>query len=276
LPVCSKCGTELANGWVGFCPKCGGEIIPGSAYSSTVIITGSTYSIFDAIIDARNMLASEAQADGNKAKFIYPIIEQLDAAARVTKKQAIVLAASQKKDLDQYEKKIAEFRDLVQKNKEEPVFQEFFTNNPIFLDSRVKNAIPKIPLGGEQIPDFLLILHDSNHIFVEIEKPEAKLFKEDGDPTSAFTHAQQQIRNYLKWAIEDKEWLRKRGYPEMTADNVRGLVVIGKSSDLTEDTMAKLKNINAEVRSKYEIKTFDGILAENEAILRNLRKLASN
>jgi len=276
LPVCSRCGTELANGQVGDCPVCGGKVVPGSAYSGTVIITGSTFSVFGAIMNARKMLASEAQADGNKAKFIQPIIEQLDAAANVTRKQAAILATDQKKDLDQYEAMIKEYQKLVEKNAEEEEFQAFFTDEPLFLDTKVKNAIPKVPLGGEEIPDFLLVLHDLNHVFVEIEKPGAKIFKKDADPTSTFTHAQQQIRNYLKWAIEDKEWLRKRGYPEMTADNVRGLVVIGKSSDLTGDTAAKLENIRSEVRGKYEIKTFDGILAENATILKNLRKLASN
>lgn len=215
-------------------------------------------------------------ADGNKAKFIQPIIEQLDAAANVTRKQETILVTNQKKDLDQYGAKIKEYQNLVDKNVEEKDFQAFFTNEPLFLDSRVKNAIPKVPLGGEEIPDFLLVLHDLNHVLVEIEKPSAPIFKKDADPTSTFTHAQQQIRNYLKWAIEDKEWLRKRGYPEMTADNVRGLVVIGKSSDLTKDTAAKLENIRSEVRGKYDIKTFDGILAENATILKNLRRLATS
>jgi hypothetical protein len=85
-------------------------------------------------------------------------------------------------------------------------------------------------------------------------------------------HAQQQIRNYLAWAIEEKEFLRKRGVPEINADNVRGLLVIGRSSILTPIEIKRLQNLNAEVQNRYEIKTFDRIFGDNKVILGNLQK----
>jgi len=170
-------------------------------------------------------------------------------------------------------RKIQEYKRLVNDDAEEPTFQRFFEETPSFLDPRVRKSIPKKSFAGEGYPDFLLILHDSSYLLVEIEKPSVRLFNKMGDPTYELTHAQQQIRDYLRWAIEEKEFLRKRGCPNISADNTKGLVVIGKSSNLTTKELSKLENINAEVRSRYLIKTFDKIL-EAEIILNNLRKKA--
>ena len=109
---------------------------------------------------------------------------------------------------------------------------------------------------------------------------EARLFSRLGyedlgyETESEFTHAIQQIRDYLRWAIEEKEFLRKRQCPNISADNTKGLAVIGRIAKLTIDEAEKLKNLNAEVRGKYEIKTFDDILAEIKTIFQNLKKIS--
>jgi len=278
--ICKKCGTNLSNNWTGPCPKCGYvDLISGSPYlvtnySGTVAVSGSTVSAYGAIIRAKDMLVSVAEYDQKRAPFVQPIIEQLNIAAEVTKQQEIKLAATQKMDLNEYAEKIEEYKELINKDVEEKEFQKFFEENPVFLDPKVKVVMPKKSFGGEHFPDFLLLLHDSNYLIVEIEKPGDRLFNKEGDPTGELSHAQQQIRDYLKWAIEWKEFLRKRDCPNISTDNARGLVVIGKSSNLTTDELGKLENLNAEVRSRYEIKIYDRILADNEAILANLKKTA--
>jgi len=138
----------------------------------------------------------------------------------------------------------------------------------------VKACFPKKSFGGEGYPDFLLFLHDSSYLLVEIEKPSASLFNKKGDPSSELTHATQQIRDCLRWAIEEKEFLRKQQCPNISADNTKGLVVIGRTAKLTIDEVKKLENLNVEVRGKYEIKTFDEVLAENKTILDNLKKIS--
>jgi hypothetical protein len=274
--ICPQCGTNLGNGCVGPCPKCGYTSLAVSAlrtnYSGIVAVTGSTSLAFKAIINAREMLASVAESDQIRAPFIQPIIEKLDMAAEETRQQEIRLASTQKTELNEYQKKIEEYRELINKGVEESEFQKFFEENPPFLDPKVKDPMPKKSFGGEHFPDFLLLLHNVNYLVVEIEKPSDRLFNQKGDPTAELSHAQQQVRDCLKWAIEWKEFLRGRGCPNISADNTRGLVVIGKSSSLASDELDKLENLNAEVRSRYEIKTFDRILAENEAILANLKK----
>lgn len=279
--ICAKCGEYLSidQSTVRIpCPKCGSykvTLVTHTAdnYSGSVAVSASNYSAFEAINYAKNMLGSIAFSDPKRAPFVEPVIEKLNVAAKAVEKQEIELAHSRKTDWAEYEKKVGEYEGLLSKSADETEFQKFFENNPIFLESKVKTSVPKASLGGESYPDFFMILHDSSYVIVEIEKPGVKLFTQIGDPKAEFTHAQQQIRDYLQWAIEDKEYLRKRGFPNLTANNVRGLLVIGRSSDLKAKELAKLEGLNAEVRGKYEIKTFDRILEENEAWLKNLKKM---
>ncbi|MFX0136097.1 MAG: hypothetical protein ACFFDN_20825 [Candidatus Hodarchaeota archaeon] len=166
---------------------------------------------------------------------------------------------------------IQEYKNLLKNNSEEPEFQDFFEKNPNFLDGKVIKYYPKKSFGGEAIPDFVLLLNDKTYLIVEIEKPNIKLFNKKGDPSSELTHAQQQIRDYISWAIEEKEFLRKRGCEDISESNIYGLLIIGDSNKLNKNEVKKLEKINAEVKNKYSIKTFDNVLKENEAILNNMR-----
>jgi hypothetical protein len=113
-----------------------------------------------------------------------------------------------------------------------------------------------------------LVLRNRNYVIVELEKPAVKLYTKKGDPTQELSHAEEQVREYLHWAIEEKEFLRKRGLENLSADNTTGLLVIG--SDLTQEERRKLDTRNNSLRSMFMIKTFSEILEQNEATLENL------
>jgi hypothetical protein len=66
--------------------------------------------------------------------------------------------------------------------------------------------------------------------------------------------------------------LKDRECPNLTGDNFRGLLIIGRASDLSAAELKKLENINTEVRGKYEVKTFDQVFSENAMILENIKK----
>lgn len=182
MPVCTRCGTIVANGWVGPCPEChASEFADEYASSIAVSTSASTYSALDALIYARGMLESVAQSP-EKAAFVKPIIKQLDIAVDVTKKQETKLASAQNSDFEDFEGKIKEYEKLVERNADEPEFQNFFEVNPAFLDPKMRDCRPKKSFGGEGFPDFLLTLHDSSYVIVEIEKPSIRLFTNSGDP----------------------------------------------------------------------------------------------
>jgi hypothetical protein len=93
-------------------------------------------------------------------------------------------------------------------------------------------------------------------------------------PASGLVHAQQQVRQYMHWTIDNKDFLRDRVCPNIIADNTEGVLIIGKKSDLDPTELSLLENLDAEASpSRYEIKTFDKILEENQTIYENIRKM---
>jgi len=242
-------------------------------YSGTITVSAGNASAFDAIKYARDMLASMVYFDPKRAGSVEPVVKELDTVLDQVHKQEIQLT-SKKLDWNEFEARLEEYRSLLDKNAEEPEFQTFFEHNPIFLEQKTTKAYPKFSLGGELIPDFLLVLLGYSYLFVEIEKPGVELFDKKGNPKAVLTHAQQQVRNSLKWVSENQGFLRQRECKELTGDNFRGLLVIGDSRKLSLGEASKLNNICAEVRDRYDIKTFDRVLLENEIILKNFKKYA--
>lgn len=273
---CPKCGNPIANGQVGSCPNCGFSeflrIDASQNYSGSIAVSSSNASANNAILHAMSLLEAIAKWDAGRAKYLMPTIKQLEEAYQVARKQEAVFATSRKSDWEIYEKKLAEYKDLVEKRADEPAFQKFFEGNANFLEPKFKTAYPKYKLADELTPDFLLVLYDSSYLFVEIEKPWVLLFNKKGDPSAEFTHAQQQIRTYLSWVAKNKEFLKNRECNNLTGDNFRGLLVVGRSADLSDKELERLDNIKAEVRAKYEIRTFDEIYHENVVMFKHIKK----
>jgi hypothetical protein len=169
-----------------------------------------------------------------------------------------------------YEARIEFLRTLIKTLAKEPEFQQFFEESSNFIDRQVSSGMAEKSFGGEKFPDLILVLSNGHYILVELEKPAFRLFTSAGDPTRELSHAEQQVRGYLSWAKEDKEWLRKRGLDNLSAENTTGLVIIG--NNLSHEEKKKLDSLNDTVRSDFVIKTFRHVLEENEACLQNLRK----
>jgi hypothetical protein len=179
-------------------------------------------------------------------------------------------AESRAKYESKYKARIELLRALIKTVEEEPKFQEFFEENPDFLNRQVSKVISQKSFGGEQFPDLILVLSNGNYIIVELEKPAFRLFTGKGDPTKELSHAEQQVRGYLAWANEDKEFLRKRGLENLSAENTTGLVIIGAA--VSHEEKRKLESLNDTIRSAFVVKTFCDVLEENEMCLQNLRK----
>ena len=243
---------------------------PETNYSATVSTGSAIYGTIDVFSSLETMLTSNATIGSPQYIFIEPILAEIKRVKQNVEMEKQKLLSEMKTDLNSYKVKIEEYRQLVVKRAEEPEFQKFFQENPVFLEPHFTKVFPKKSLGGEGFPDFILLLKDGSYVIVEIEKPALKLYNKQGDPKSELTHAEEQIRGYLRWAIEEKEYLRKRGLENLTAENTTGLVVIG--AGLTKSEKLKLDAHNDMVRGKYKIKTFDRVLEENESILGNLKK----
>ena len=165
-------------------------------------------------------------------------------------------------------KALQEFEELIyEKDVNEQKMQEFFESHPYFLLIGYESVEPKPRLSEDLVPDFIIKTSGGEYVIVELESPKKKLFTGGKFmPESAdLKNAKAQIEGYLSYVKNNIEHLRWK-YPDIRAEKVRGLLVIGLS---TPEEKERLKQINAELKS-YEIRTYDELAKRFKQFLENL------
>lgn len=283
--ICPACGSKWSQKEE--CPNCGYDQSPlpsratyipsiphatiPNNYSGTVTITASAH---------RAMINLEAMGQRIEVgKIIEDDIRDFRAIINFSKdvlaKQNEVRTKTNPTHTDQYRQQILNYQDLVDKNLDEDKYQEFFEKNPNFLVQDQINCIPKPNYGGEFEPDFMIESSTTTHFIIEIEKPGKQIFRQDRptQPNADFTEADTQIRKYLHWARNNLQFLKNRGWPRLSVDNMRGLLIIGKKSDLNDLQRKHLQAMNHDVRATYQIKTYDDLISENKTVLENMSRV---
>lgn len=244
------------------CQTSGGTILTSSYISETI----------QNLNDSIKILQFATSLKAPNSEVIYSTIDFLKETRNKIVHDGRIFFRANKSDLECYAKAVKEYSELIYKpDVEEPELQEFFEKNPTLIDLQIEKIFSKKSFGGEGFPDFIAILHDGTYILIEIEKPTDKLYTKKGHPSAKFSQAEQQVRDYLQWANEEKEFLRKRGLPNISVENTRGLLIIGTRKNLTDKEKVKLTQQNFSSRGSYETKTFDDILMENEQAIKSLR-----
>ncbi len=131
------------------------------------------------------------------------------------KQYEIIEGAPKQIEWEEYYRKIEEKYELLLKNDgdKEAVFQHFFEENPSYLPGALElfgqsghypymDALISQPELGSVFkckPDFVWLANDSLTfvpVFIEIEKPNKKMFNEDGTTTAKFNQALGQIHEW--------------------------------------------------------------------------------
>ena len=153
---------------------------------------------------------------------------------------------------------VKEYDKLVMREdiREEEVL-DFLYHNPFILALDCIYIEKKPSLNHEHVPDFIVQTSTGYFIVVELESPRKKLFtKEKGFPEHKdLKNARAQIERYLEFVKNNILYLKQR-YPDITAEKVRGLLVIGLKSSMTKDEIDRLKALNSHLHD-YEIVTYD-------------------
>jgi hypothetical protein len=160
---------------------------------------------------------------------------------------------------------VAEFERLLVDATREEELQVYLKEHPELLDLRAISVEPKVPLGAEYVTDFVLRLPDDHYVLVEIERASHALYTQASNPTAAFSHAVQQVQDWLDWSYEHLSYLRQR-YPEI--HQPQGLVVIGRRESMTVRGRRALRRHNAE--NSVRVITYDDLLDGVRAIANNL------
>ena len=150
----------------------------------------------------------------------------------------------------------------------EHLLQTYLTNHPILLNPSYRAVHPQFRLGAEYIADFAIEIYDGNYTLVEIEKPTDRLYLNNGDPSSALTHAEQQVLNWQSWVRQNVAYLRYES--NLVMNDPEGLVVIGRRSQLNGDERQKLDERNRSLRGHLQIVTFDTLSMRLAQIIDNI------
>ncbi|WP_026798415.1 MULTISPECIES: Shedu immune nuclease family protein [Planktothrix] len=144
---------------------------------------------------------------------------------------------------------------------------QFILNNPICLDTEHFNILSEVRLGKDYRADLLLEykLSDKRIILVELEKASLPLFNKSGRLRYPVTHAIQQVEDWLRW------W---REHPDQIPQSLdhsaplQGLVVIGRSFNMSDDEKRNLVHLNH--NRSVKVITYDDLLDRIEALIQNL------
>ena len=147
--------------------------------------------------------------------------------------------------------------------------QQYLTRHPVLLDPLAASVHPKQRLGLEHATDFAVRSHDDQWTLVEIERPHDRLFTKKGDFLARFTHALRQVLDFQTW-VDNNVAYAQRHMPAISSP--RGLLVIGRSADLSEGEKVRLAALNERLY-RVRIETFDGLLRRSALMYENLMTL---
>jgi hypothetical protein len=129
-------------------------------------------------------------------------------------------------------------------------------------------VIPKKRLGSEHETDSVIAQKASGGLVwyaVELERPQAKMFIKNGDPSATLNHALRQINDWQDWLSQNRDYAAKpraqSGLGLIDIDpELEGLIIIGRDSDIDESTTARRRRLTRDHR--IEIETYDWLLAQ--------------
>lgn len=142
-------------------------------------------------------------------------------------------------------------------------------------------VIPKQRLGTQHETDFLIAQKLSDGLVwyaVELERPQAKLFNKNGDPSRDLNHALRQISEWRIWFRRNRSYAilprNQSGLGLTDIDpELEGLIIMGRDADVDQRTTALRRELVRNNRIKLE--TYDWLLARASEHVEALERAGS-
>ena len=163
---------------------------------------------------------------------------------------------------------IDNFQKLIESEVKEEEYQLFIEEHPVLINPLAMNVIDKHKLGTEYITDYIIETLTEEYILVEIEKPQDKIFTKAGEFSSQFSHAFGQVLDFIDW-IENNIAYARTKLPNITSP--KGLLIMGRNNDLTEEMRRKLRRFNHNSNS-IEVLTYDDLLSRAMSLYSNIKR----
>ncbi len=150
---------------------------------------------------------------------------------------------------------------------EEPVHQ-FLKKYPELLCPTSEKTWSKLAFG-DTISDFVIREPTDDYLLVEIEAPIREMFRKDGQQRQELTHAIKQTTDWITYIQDNKQKVEHDLGLEGISANPRNLVVIGRSTGLSDSNRRELTTIQNQ-HNKLRIMTYDDVLAAARAYLERI------
>lgn len=144
---------------------------------------------------------------------------------------------------------------------------EFLEQHPVAIGPSGSAVMSEVRLGDEYVIDLAIQIPDvkARTLLIELEKANEPLFTKKGRPRAPVTHAIQQVEDWLRWWRENPNRVPAGLDPTIQPE---GMVVIGKSSQLTDADKRRLAHLNT--NRLVKIFTYDELLRQLGYLIRNL------
>jgi len=150
----------------------------------------------------------------------------------------------------------------------EETLQVFLQKNPSLLNATHTRCWPKFALGP-RTTDFVFRGADGDYQLVELEKSTDRLFIKSGHMSANLNHAYGQILDWKRYLEDNLKYVQgELGLTDISS-NPNGLIVIGRSRDLTQDNRRKLVAAEND-RPKVKVMTYDDVHDNAKAVAENL------
>lgn len=161
-----------------------------------------------------------------------------------------------------------EFADLLSEEVDEKTLHEFIRLHPALLSLYGRTVDSEVRLGNQYRIDLVVRTNDVREsvLLVELEHHRHSIFTASGQPRAEISHAVQQVQDWFRWIRENPNHEFSKSLDGIPPE---GLVVAGRSRELTEERRTRLAHLNA--TNPVRIITYDELLGRfGDAILNRL------
>lgn len=179
---------------------------------------------------------------------------------------------------------VADYKTALDAARDEGDIQRFLEAHPRLLVQhltlgRRSWVIPKKRLGSEHETDFVIAQKATDGYVwnaVELERPQAKMFNKNGDPSAALTHALRQINDWREWLSQNLDYATRP--PERSGLNLidihpelEGTIIIGRDADFDRRANSARRQRLERVH-RVKIETYDWLFTQASERLASLDK----
>ena len=151
--------------------------------------------------------------------------------------------------------------------------QKFFTQNPALIYPEAVKIFPKYKLGKEYITDYVFQIQGASgleYVFVEIESPTKQVFIANGQFSSAYTQAKDQLLKWKIWVDKNLHYLQN-DLPGVMHPTYH--LIMDRNELINTDNRSKL---NADLRNtNRRFSTYDDLLSRFETLRNRLQEMAT-